>query len=87
MTFDGVTYDHCRDYIRLNSQLEAVYSLMCDGVWRTIPEITKHIGAASPQSISARLRDFRKEKFGSHIVERKYIGEGLYAYKLVKGGR
>jgi hypothetical protein len=83
MRFDGETYNHERDFDRLNGQLHRVFDLIKDGAWRTIPEITDAIGDASPQSISARLRDLRKDKFGAHTVERRYLGEGLYEYRLV----
>lgn len=79
--FDGETYEAERDYFRLDGQLGRVFHLMKDGKWRTIPDIVEDTGG-SPQSVSARLRDFRKRKYGSHIVERKSLGGGLFTYRL-----
>jgi hypothetical protein len=33
-------------------------------------------------SVSAQLRHLRKRRFGEHLVERRYCGDGLYEYKL-----
>ena len=80
--FDGDTYDVKRDYTRLKGQLGRVYSLMIDGQWRTLEEIATCIGG-SEAAVSARLRDFRKKKYGRMIVERKHCGGGLYIYRLI----
>ena len=73
MPFDGSTYER-RDAARLVPQLERVRNLMADGGWRTLEEISRAAGA--PQaSVSARLRDLRKEKFGGFRVEtRRRLG-------------
>ncbi len=82
---DGATFDRTLDLSRLNEQLRRVFELMKDGQWRTLSEI----GAATgdmPQSVSARLRDFRKEKFGGLTVERRRRGQvsrGLWEYRLL----
>lgn len=68
------------DMPRLNKQLQAVYDIMRDGNWRTLPELRYHVKATT-QSLSARLRDFRKPKFGGFLVERRKIG-GLFEYRL-----
>jgi hypothetical protein len=34
------------------------------------------------QTVSARVRDLRKAKFGSHRVDRRYAGNGVWEYKL-----
>lgn len=79
--FDGKTYVPERDRMRLRAQLEDVFALMKDGAWRTLGQIETQTG--HPQaSISARLRDFRKAKFGGHKVERQYLGDGLFHYRL-----
>ena len=78
--FDGNTYDPEMDHIRLSFQLAAVRKLMSDGNWRTLDEIAATI-TGSVRSISARLRDLQKEKFGGHIVERRHCNSfGLYGY-------
>lgn len=80
--FDGSTYQSDRDYTRLNGQLLAVFELMKDSRWRTLADISGQI-AGSEASLSARLRDLRKSKYGSHVVKRERIEGGLFKYKLV----
>lgn len=90
MSFDGDTYDPKLDKHRLNTQLEAVKAIMLDGEWRTFDKIKSHLAlcyslSASEASISARLRDLRKPKFGGFTVERKRMREsGLWAYRVVR---
>jgi hypothetical protein len=68
--FDGSTFDSSLDGERLTKQLEHVRKLMADQIWRTLLEIEAITGF--PQaSISARLRDLRKDRFGSYRVERR----------------
>ena len=82
--FDGADYIENRDHARLSGQILRVYSLMQDGQWRTVDQIADVTG--DPQtSISAQLRNLRKERFGSHIVERRYIASGLYEYRVLEG--
>ncbi len=70
--FDGVTYDPARDKARLTRQLGRVYEVVKTG-WYTLAEIASQTG--DPEgSISARLRDLRKEKFGSYDIRRKRVG-------------
>jgi len=68
---DGITFDPERDTGPLNRQAQDVWDAMIGGDgWlslRTLAQITKHPEA----SISARLRDFRKQRFGGHMVEKK----------------
>lgn len=80
---DGATYDHEKDGKRLGEQHRAVFDLMRDGQWRTLYEIEEATGHPT-QSISARLRDFRKAEFGGHEVNRKRRGDsGTWEYKLI----
>lgn len=82
--FGGETYEPARDYERLRTQLADVYRLMHDGKWRTLAQIRKQTGNVhSEAAISARLRDFRKRKFGGHTVERLSLGSGLFTYRLI----
>lgn len=82
--FAGYTYEPGRDYERLKTQLADVYRLMQDGNWRTLAMIRKLTGGHhSEAAISARLRDFRKPKFGGHTVDRRYISDGLFTYRLI----
>lgn len=83
--FGGMTVEACFDEKRLLGQSKRVFGLMCDGVWRTLGEIQMVTG--DPQaSVSARLRDFRKARFGGHCVDRRRRGDesrGLWEYRLV----
>ena len=80
--FDGTTFDMPRDGPRLTSQLARVQKVMADGKWHTLVEIA-FMADAPEASISARLRDLRKERFGSHEIEREYVSQGLWRYRLV----
>lgn len=79
--FDGDTIDHEQDHGRLAAQLLRVKSLMLDGRARTLAEIAAVTGYPEG-SISARLRDLRKEKFGKYTVEKRRIGNGLFSYRV-----
>jgi hypothetical protein len=84
--FDGDTFDPDLDGTRLFAQLKRVRALMGDGAWRTLAEISA--ATADPEaSISARLRDLRKPKFGAFTIERRRRGEahhGLFEYRLAE---
>lgn len=80
--FGGATYEAEFDHTRLTQQLKDVFDLMKDGRWRTLPEIADNIKHPT-QSISARLRDLRKDKYGAHTVERERHGNGLFQYRLI----
>ena len=85
--FDGGTYDRDLDHARLTGLLERVFILMSDGKWRTLHEIVNQLPIHSTEaSVSARLRDLRKQKFGRHTVNRRRRGEasrGLFEYSLM----
>ena len=82
MRFDGSDYDQERDAPRLSSQFKRVFDLMQDGEWRALREIADLTGDPEA-SVSAQLRHMRKERFGSHVIEKKYIENGLYHYRLL----
>jgi hypothetical protein len=80
--FDGSTYEASKDHGRLWRQLDGVRASMRNGTWMTLSEMEEQTGF--PQaSISARLRDLRKPKFGGYTVERRRRGPGLHEYRLV----
>ena len=85
--FDGETYESNHDFKRLTGQNLGVFRCMKDGSWRTLSEIEEVLGDGHSQAgISARLRDLRKEKFGSHTVDRRRRGnasKGLHEYRLI----
>jgi hypothetical protein len=80
--FDGETYDRDRDHERLASQLRRVRDLMSDGRWHTLSGMSHALGDPE-SSISARIRDLRKRKFGGYTVERQYAGDGLWEYRIL----
>jgi len=91
--FNGSDYIPKFDQSRLKGQILRVYDLMRDGTWRTLSEIEGELNQKHPEhlhpaaSISAQLRHLRKERFGSHIIEKRPRGDrehGLFEYKLQK---
>lgn len=84
--FNGSDYVPEFDFNRLKGQLKRVYSLMVDGSWRTLDEISSITGDP-PASISAQLRHLRKARFGNHIVNKRPRGDrnkGLFEYQLLE---
>lgn len=82
--FDGETYEPEHDKMRLHGQILRVWHAMIGGTWQTLDEIAKKTGDQH-QSISARLRDLRKERFGGWTVLRRRRGDpksGLFEYKV-----
>lgn len=79
--FDGATYDPAQDNARLSKQLVSVRQLMLDGAWRTLAEIAHDVGAPEA-SVSARLRDLRKPKFGGWKVEHDRVSGGTWRYRV-----
>ena len=86
--FGGETYDREKDGRRLSTQLIDVRDLMLDGVWRTLREIGLRLDHPEA-SISARLRDLRKPKFGQLVVNSRRVpnGNGLHEYQLLRPSR
>lgn len=88
--FDGETYDANADKDRLGKNLQAVLGIMADGRWRTLDEILKVLCddyeiRSTTASASARLRDLRKAKYGSFLVDRRRRGQaraGLFEYRV-----
>ena len=83
--FDGKAYDEDLDKARLSKQIERVFEFMKGAQWHTLHDI--HIATGAPEaSASACLRDFRKERNGSHTVDRRRKGiptTGVHEYKLI----
>lgn len=84
-TRDGATVT-AADTPRLNEQARRVYDLMADRQWRTLAQIAEATGDPEA-SVSARLRDLRKVRFGGHTVERRKASAGLHEYRLNPAGR
>ena len=81
--FDGITINDERDNGRLQAQLTEVRLLVTNIGWWTLGEIARATGYPEA-SVSARLRDLRKPKFGGYTVERKYVERGLWAYRVTR---
>lgn len=81
---DGATFEPEQDDMRLTGQMRRVYALMRDGRWRTLHEISAAT-CCLETAASARLRDFRKPRFGGHSVELRRVPgrRGLFEYRLV----
>jgi hypothetical protein len=83
---DGETYSRPHDLKRLNGQAKDIWDFMSDGRWHTPDEIERQTGH-NWAAASARLRDFRKSKFGGSTVDRMNIGNGVFAYRLTASPR
>lgn len=81
----GITYEPKRDRKRLNKQAIAVFQFMSDHEWHSLRDISEATGAPEA-SASARLRDFRSEKFGGFNVERRHLSKGLWQYRMLGQG-
>ena len=83
-TFDGETYSPAQDGPRLSGQLARVQAAMSQGGWWTLAELSAAAGGAEA-SVSARLRDLRKARNGSWVIERKRatdLGPGVWLYQM-----
>lgn len=66
-----------------------VLKIMSDGKWRLPWEVCGIVlqdykMKISDSSATARLRDLRKDKYGSHTVEKRKVSESnAYEYRLV----
>ena len=82
LRFNGADYSPDRDNPRLKGQILRVWEVMKDGRWRTLRQIADM--THDPEaSISAQLRHLRKDRFGAHQIEREYIDNGAYKYRLI----
>lgn len=82
MQFHGSDYDKTRDVKRLTVQIEVIFNLMADEKFRTLRDIAL-LTDYPEASISAQLRNMRKESFGSHTVKKRHVKNGLYEYSLI----
>jgi predicted Rossmann fold nucleotide-binding protein DprA/Smf involved in DNA uptake len=81
--FDGRHFDAEKDQVRLTAQMKGVYDTLKETKgWMTVAEIESETGYPQP-SISAQLRNMRKEKFGALDVKGRYRAETrIFEYKL-----
>ena len=82
LRFDGADYSSDRDNPRLKGKILRVWDVMKDGRWRTLRQIAD-LTHDPEASISAQLRHLRKDRFGAHQIEREYIDNGAYKYRLI----
>jgi len=90
MPFDGETYERDKDKTRLKRQLSDVRRyLIANPSWHTLAELEEAL--KYPQaSVSARIRDLRKPKFGGWDVQRRRregAEKGTHEYYLVPGSK
>lgn len=79
--FEGADYIQDRDFQRLACQIEKILTFCLDGKWHTVKEISLAVGCPE-NSAQAQLRNLRKPKHGGWIVERRYVSNGLYQYRV-----
>ena len=79
---DGETYEMEFDKVRLNAQQQRVFDVMKDSRWHTLVQVSRRTGDPEA-SVSARLRDLRKPKFGGYQIERRRTESGLHEYRML----
>ena len=62
---------------------EMVLMLLEDGNWWTLDNLSAKTGR-NKSHLASRIRDLRTKKHGSHNIEKRFIGESLCQYRLVK---
>ena len=82
MNFGGRTFDAKLDAERLGAQLTRVIQAMSDGKWRTLSEIqsrilSQHSKRDPEASLSARLRDIRKNWGEQAMESRRRVEDGV----------
>tara|TARA_R100000808_G_C2149543_1_gene157972 strand:- start:1287 stop:1676 length:390 start_codon:yes stop_codon:yes gene_type:complete len=83
--FAGQTYDERRDGDYLSSLYDRVVEFMGDGRYHTLQEI-QHACGGTEASVSARLRDMRKDEFGAHKVEARCFPGRVWMYRKAPTG-
>ena len=80
--FDGETFAPALDQKRLTGQLERVFTAMSDGQWHSLDWLAVQANGTEA-SVSARLRDLRKLRHGSRVIDRRRVGTtGLFQYQM-----
>tara|TARA_R100001510_G_C7653650_1_gene211965 strand:+ start:3249 stop:3587 length:339 start_codon:yes stop_codon:yes gene_type:complete len=80
--FDGDDYKKNRDEKRLRGQILRVFNCVKDGEWKALRVIAQTTNDPEA-SVSAQLRNLRKERFGGYKIEKRYIKNGLYEYRMI----
>ena len=79
--FNGDDYQPDRDKERLRGQILRVHTVIKDGRWRTLRSISDATGDPEA-SVSAQLRHLRKPRFGGFEIQKRYVKNVLYEYRL-----
>lgn len=80
--FNGSDYVPARDDERLGNQLERVFEVLRHGEWMTLEELAMRAKAPAA-SASAQMRHLKKPRFGCWLIEKDYVVDGIYYYRLV----
>ena len=80
--FDGPDLEP-EDHARLGNQMARVKTALSSDRWWTLHDLSVACGAPEA-SVSAQLRHLRKPRFGSHTIERRHLGHGLYEYRMAR---
>lgn len=81
-------YNEARDGARLNFQRDRIRNYMLAAKdWQTLDQISaglvmlyeSHFPAAS---VSAQLRHLKRPEHGGYILDKRYLGNGLWEYRL-----
>ena len=69
----------------LKAHVQKIKEIMMDNVWRDPQAIEDLVGFGHSAGTTARLRDLRKDKFGGHFVDIRYLRGGgpMCEYRLV----
>src|SRR5688572_12420258 len=87
--FHGADFVESRDQSRLERQIDRIFNVMKDGVWRSVDEIAELTKdettgfAYKATSISAQLRNLKKPENGSHTLNRRHEGNGFYRFQII----
>lgn len=81
---DGSTFDPNRDQPAIDIQRLRTWDVIRDNQWHTSVELEERVGS-NWASVGARVRDFRKARFGRRtVLNRRVAGQrGLWEYRLV----
>jgi hypothetical protein len=81
--FDGVTISPQVDDNRLTILQGRVYSYLRQHDWVTLRQLSEACNGTET-SVSARIRDLRKSRWGSHEIHTCHVtGDGVWRYKMV----
>jgi hypothetical protein len=81
--FGGSTFDHKRDAADFRCQLDRTRGIMLGGGWHTLEYLASEVGC-SEATVSARLRDLRKPRYGAYNIEKRVkVGtKRVYEYRM-----